>query len=375
MLRANSAITIRSFIETKAMPAWIAHLQQPSPTRAPIPSPLQRPPPPFLLRPLLLRPIPQEHFQHAEIVTRLHRARHHERDPELPHARQPARHHRAHALTQRLHDIHHAHDCRALGRQDRGSKERLTRRLIHGLRRRPQYQKRHGEADGRRQGNESQADGGGEMREDHGLDEADALGDGRGDEVGGRGDEVRDEEEGPQRAFGEAELAVEEVRYPRSGHETRGHRVDGEEQTELREDRPAFGTDLRPDAFLCFRGRLGLGRGRRWCLVRIGVLVIIAQEAFGFDVARFHRVVSVLFVQLHFAVLAQHKGQCEFEDAKRGVYAEDNAVRACSGPSVEALQALDQPSTYDGTASCSRRADQCVPSEDIAADLGRRKLS
>jgi len=134
-------------------------------------------------------------------------------------------------------------------------------------------------------------------------------------------------------------------------------------------------TDLRPDAFLCFRWRLGLGRWRGWCFGWVGVFVVIAQEAFGLDVAHLLGVVSVFFLRLHFALVAQHEGQYEFEDTKHGVYAKDDAIRAGSCPSVEFLQALNEPSAYDGTASCPRRADQSIPGEDIAADLRRCELS
>ena len=64
------------------------------------------------------------------------------------------------------------------------------------------------------QGDQGEEDGGGQVREDHCLDEADSFGERGGGEVGNGRDDVRDEEEGAELTLGELEFPVEEIGYP-----------------------------------------------------------------------------------------------------------------------------------------------------------------
>ena len=128
----------------------------------------------------------------------------------------------------------------------------MSGRLIHALRASSENQKGHGEEEVRGQRDERETDGGGEVGEDHCFDEADALGQGRRDQVGRRGDDVGGEEERPQLAFGERELGGEEIGYPARGHDAGAERVDGEEETDFDEDEARRRGDGRPDRFFWF---------------------------------------------------------------------------------------------------------------------------
>ena len=81
------------------------------------------------------------------------------------------------------------------------------------------------------------------MGEDHGLDQADATGDGRGSQCADRGDYGCDEEERAELTFGKVEFAREEIGDPGRRDEATCSGVDGEEEAEFDECGARFGRD------------------------------------------------------------------------------------------------------------------------------------